>query len=89
MNNQRKNNGLFHKRIHKYDIFLNSVPALPCDFLRKGSGGMSMQVSLTQFTTFPLRLKGPNCKADLPFPSVIGLKDGCHAPCKAIPLFPL
>ena len=24
--------------------------------------------------------------ADLPFPSVIGLKDGCHAPCKAIPL---
>ena len=27
--------------------------------------------------------------ADLPFPSVIGLKDGCHAPCKAIPLLPL
>ena len=53
MNNLRKNNGLFQKRIHKYDIFLNSVPALPCDFLRKGSGGMAMQVSLTQFTTFP------------------------------------
>ena len=30
MNNLRKNNGLFQKRIHKYDIFLNSVPALPC-----------------------------------------------------------
>ena len=61
MNNLRKNNGHFQKRIHKYDIFLNSVPALPRDFLRKGSGGMAMQVSLTQFTTFPLQLKVPNC----------------------------
>ena len=68
MNNLRKNNGHFQKRIHKYDIFLNSVPALPRDFLRKGSGGMAMQVSLTQFTTFPLQLKVPNCYGRPSFP---------------------
>ena len=68
MNNLHKNNGHFQKRIHKYDIFLNSVPALPCDFLRKGSGGMAMQVSLTQFTTFPLQLKVPNCYGRPSFP---------------------
>ena len=41
---------------------------LPCDFLRKGSGGMAMQVSLTQFTTFPLLLKVPNCYGRPSFP---------------------
>ena len=66
MNNLRKNNGHFQKRIHKYDIFLNSVPALPCDFLRKGSGGMAMQVSLTQFTTFPFSKKCQTAKGQGP-----------------------
>ena len=42
--------------------------SLPCDFLRKGSGGMAMQVSLTQFTTFPLQLKVPNCYGRPSFP---------------------
>ena len=34
-----ENTCFFIKRIHKYETILKSVPALPRDFLRKGSGG--------------------------------------------------
>ena len=40
--------------------------SLPCDFLRKGSGGMAMQVSPTQFTTFPFSKKYQTAKGQGP-----------------------